>query len=196
MVQRYLYLVRHGHYTDTAATADGLGGSLTATGIEQAQLIAQRLAALPIGSIFHSPLRRAVETAEQIAALLPQAVMTSDPDLRECIPGFPAALAPFFASIPAERIAQDRVQADRAFSNYFRPGEGTDQSEQHDLLVCHGNIIRYFICRVLQAPAEHWPYAVIHHCGFSHVVIKADGVAGLIAHNDTGHLATSLLSTG
>jgi serine/threonine-protein phosphatase PGAM5 len=187
--RRVLYLIRHGHFDDTTRPADGLGGNLTVTGLEQARLTAHRLRDLPIGVIHHSPLTRAVETAVQLGAIWPGVPLRSSPLLAECIPGFPAAMADLFAHVTAERVARDGRQAERAFTRYFQPAR---RAERHELIVCHGNIIRYFVCRALQAPAEHWVYARTHHCGISQIEIEANGLAIVVSYNDTGHLPHAL----
>ncbi len=52
---RWLYLARHGEAPE--------GGVLTATGRRQAELLAERLAEVPLRSVTHSPEQRAAETA-------------------------------------------------------------------------------------------------------------------------------------
>lgn len=64
-----IYLVRHGQSEDNAAGV--LGGrrdsSLTGLGREQAQRVAEELAAVGIDLIYASPLKRSLETARIIA---------------------------------------------------------------------------------------------------------------------------------
>ena len=60
-------------------------------------------------------------------------------------------------------------------------------------IVAHGNIIRYFAMRALQAPPEFWINMDIAQCGLSVVNVFADGRMLLQAHNDTGHLPPTLL---
>jgi broad specificity phosphatase PhoE len=79
-----LHLIRHG---ETEWNRDGRiqGHSdppLSAAGREQAEALAERLAAEPIGELWSSDLRRALETAEPLAAGLGLDIRVS-PSLRE-----------------------------------------------------------------------------------------------------------------
>jgi len=189
---RTLYLVRHGQYHQleygdegglTVAQANRLDGGLTPTGVEQAQLTAQRLSALPITAIHCSTLPRAVETAEILAQEFPGVPMYGSRVLWECIPSVPPALAEHFAKVFVDDLAEDRNRAERAFDRYFKRARGKDK---HEILVGHGNLFRYFVCRVLQVPPESWVNMSSYNCGLSEVHIAR--VPTLVSYNDVGHL--------
>ena len=79
-----LHLIRHGE-TDWNRDGRIQGQSdppLSERGREQARALAERLGAEPIGELWSSDLRRAVETAEPLAARLGLEVRVS-PELRE-----------------------------------------------------------------------------------------------------------------
>ena len=76
----------------------------------------------------------------------------SSDDLWECLPHIPPKYAAYFSNYPSETITQDRTQAEKAFAQYFQPPE-SDQ-DQAELIIAHGTLIRYFICRVLQIEPE------------------------------------------
>jgi probable phosphoglycerate mutase len=79
-----LHLIRHGE-TDWNRDGRIQGHSdppLSVTGREQAQALAEKLAAEPIGELWSSDLRRALETAEPLAARLELDIRVS-PALRE-----------------------------------------------------------------------------------------------------------------
>lgn len=185
MSQRILYLVRHGQTDSETEPPDALGNGLTALGRKQARLAARRLSSLPIAVIHHSTLRRAAETADIIAAKFPGVPLRPARLLWECVPSVPAGFEAVFAHVPPEEIRRDRRRAARAFAKYFKRARGGDR---HEIVVCHGNLIRYFVCCALQAPPEIWANADVHHCGFSVIVINPDGRVRLVSHNDTGHL--------
>ncbi|MCL5946924.1 MAG: histidine phosphatase family protein [Chloroflexi bacterium] len=65
-----LYLVRHGQSEGNVNSAAGADCTLTPYGEEQAFLVAQFLAALPITTLYSSPYRRTITTARRIAASL------------------------------------------------------------------------------------------------------------------------------
>lgn len=189
METRYLHLARHGQYERKDSQP---AERLTPLGVEQAQVAAQRLRPLPITAIHSSSLPRAVETAEIIAQAFPDVPLHKTRYLRECAPCIPQNLSEYTLEIPAEKIGEYREQAESAFGRYFRRTRGADK---HELLVCHGNIIRYFVCRVLGAPPQAWLNMDSDKCGISLIKIVSDGTMWLISYNDTGHLPDPLLAS-
>jgi broad specificity phosphatase PhoE len=195
MPKRFLYLVRHAKFTSTAAPSDEPDGPLTAEGRQQAILTAQRLRGLPIVTIHHSTAQRALETAHLIAEQFPDVPLQPSPLLRECIAAIPppsALPAKYRASIlklPRDFLRRGKTQAERAFDKYFRRPRNGDV---HEIIVSHGNIIDYFACRVIKAPAWAWINLDIRQCGVSEVVIDSTGWMRLMSHNETGHLPENL----
>lgn len=192
MATRTIYLVRHGLHDSKNSHHDKLGGGLTPVGVEQAKLTAQRLSSLPISAIYCSTLRRAVETAEIIAREFPDIPLQRSRLLGECMPCIPRNFAELFVDIPAEKIAQDRERAGRAFERHFKHARGKDK---HEIVVCHGNLIRYFVCRVLQLGLEAWVDMDMSNCGISTVLIGSNGRMVLVSHNDVGHLPHHLITS-
>jgi serine/threonine-protein phosphatase PGAM5 len=186
MATRYLHLIRHGQHEQEDERSRE---RLTPLGVEQAQLTAQRLRSLPITAIHCSSLPRAVETAEIIAQTFPDVPLHKTRYLRECVPCIPQNISKYTLKIPAEKLAAYREQAESAFDRYFKRTRGADK---HEVLVCHGNIIRYFVCRVLGAPPKAWLNMDSDNCGISLVKIVPDGGMWLISYNDVGHLPHSL----
>lgn len=194
MGKRTLYIVRHGQYDSSIADADG--GDLTELGHEQAELAGQYLAQLPISTVHCSTMVRARTTARIIAAALaidPDEIIASDL-LREAVPIIPPRFATHFFDLieqdngfDHDRIHRDRQRADAAYEHYFVPAR-PDEADVHDLLVCHGNILRYFTCRALNVDVSTWANMNIYHCGITSIEIGEDGLPRLIAHNETGHL--------
>lgn len=83
-----LYLIRHGateanERKPYILQGRGLDGPLSARGRRQADAVAQLLATFPLQAVCASPLRRALETAEMIAAAHNLPVET-DAELTEC----------------------------------------------------------------------------------------------------------------
>lgn len=189
MGRKIIYLVRHGQSKLGDSSSDGLGESLTDLGKRQAHLVAQRLRQFPIDCIHYSSLRRSAETAAAIAVEL------SD------IPCYPSeALWEFSWKIFTDETGfligeareQAKAQKDRieaAFEQHFTPS--STKADQHEVLVCHGNIIRYFICCTLDIPPETLLNMESSHCGLSTVSVEPNGRKLLIAYNDVGHLPIS-----
>jgi probable phosphoglycerate mutase len=191
MAQRFLYLVRHGQYARDDTLPGDPDGSLTALGREQAALVAERLAALPVAAIHHSDLRRATETAAIIATRLPGATLRPSPLLRERVPAIPTGFEPLFAHIPPDRVAQDGPRADEAFAAYFAPLLG-DAADRHEIIVSHGNLICFLACRVLGAPRDAWLHADMQLCAVCEVIVGGSRRIALERLNDVAHLPLHL----
>ncbi len=86
MAQTRLYLIRHADVENPNKVLYGHldGFQLSALGRAQAVAVGERLRADEVRRIVHSPLARAVETAQLINERLdPPAILESDPELRE-----------------------------------------------------------------------------------------------------------------
>jgi len=189
MSVRTIYLVRHGQYEAYPENGDALGGGLTILGQEQTRLTANALAQVPISGVYCSTLRRAFETAAMIAGKFSGMSIQSLRELWEIVPSIPPRESAYFAlhfpNLTADIIANDRQTADQAFDRLFCPAENQDE---HVVVVCHGNLIRYYVCRVLDVPVETWANMETCNCGISRCTIESDGRKMLISMNDVGHL--------
>jgi serine/threonine-protein phosphatase PGAM5 len=146
---RHLLLVRHGHY-DLSGTTDE-ERKLTELGRRQAEATGQRLAelGLPYTRLVRSNMKRAMETAELIAAnLRVSKVEAPDPILREGAPTRPEPDAGGWK--PEADYFVDGCRVEAAFRKYFHRAEPDQKEDSYEVVVCHANIIRYFLCRVLQ----------------------------------------------
>jgi serine/threonine-protein phosphatase PGAM5 len=202
MAIRRLYLIRHGQYEDIdyslldgdfkLAHAQKLAlkqGGLTPVGVEQAQRTAQRLHSLPVSAIHSSTMRRALETAEIVRRWFPGIPLQRTRLLWECLPTALERHNTYWSRFSADEIAQHTKRASRAFDRYFKCARGQDK---HELLICHGNLIRYLVCRVVQVPPEAWSRFGSYNCGITEVQINSDGRMWVLAYNDTGHLPEHL----
>jgi len=218
MGRRHIFIVRHGQTDYMNNPGDGLGGGLTELGREQAAYVGQRLASLPINVIHHSNLRRATETAQYLSHELPKTPpMRPSSILREVIPYMPPDFIAWYLknedainenaiqiapeniswldlwprNLTMDKIALGFNQAQRAYDRFFRPSL---RGDRYDVLVCHGNILRYFVVRALRAPLETWINTDINNCGISEVVVEENGQVTLMAHNSTGHIPEDKLT--
>jgi probable phosphoglycerate mutase len=195
MANRFLYIIRHGQYTNESQPGEPQDGSLTELGREQCALLARRLAEHKISKIYHSPLKRSLETAAVIAGEFPNIELSPDPLLVECVPGVPPddMLLPhdseFFASLPAFVIAEGGPQARQAFEKYFIPVEGDE--DVYEIIVSHGNLIAFFTSQVFQSDPAYWLRTDIMNAGLTEIIIRPGGFLRLISHNDTGHLPSA-----
>ena len=57
------------------------------------------------------------------------------------------------------------------------------------IVVCHMNVIRYFVARALQLPPETWLRMRGDNCGITEIIVTPKGQASLGRFADTGHLS-------
>lgn len=186
---RTIVLVRHGEYEHDEACDEDVGCALVALGRQQARLTADRLAAWPLTftSLQASTMTRARQTAALIGERFPQLELALQRDLRECTPAtrrrdIMDELAPGEAADCAENL-------EAAWRRLFRPAVDRDEA---DLVVCHGNVIRWFVCRALEVDPLAWLQMSIANCSLTVVQVRGDGSTKLIAFADSGHLPWSM----
>lgn len=179
---RTLILVRHGQY-DTSPDSPQ---RLTELGQEQAQLTGRFLRERgAYDALLSSRLPRARHTAEIVSAELGAGDVTYSHLLREGmyskIPGY---------DVPPDERREDRLRAERAFARFFRP----TRKDRIELYVCHGNLIRYLVCRAMGVPAVRWMRLVSHNCGVTTIVVRATGAVRVVSYNQTAHLPPRLVT--
>ena len=186
MGTRVLYLVRHGQYHTEEASPRY--GQLTPLGRQQARRVGKRLASIEFDVMHHSDMARAVETAALIARELPAGLPTrSSKLLRE---GIPTAPVPWLPNHTRADARQARIRMDAAFERYFKRARS---GERHELLVAHGNIIRYLVRRAMGDPIANWLRMNITQCGLTVITLgPRRGRVVLMSFNDVGHLAPKM----
>jgi serine/threonine-protein phosphatase PGAM5 len=181
----YLYLVRHGIYDrDTTATDDRTSNGLNALGHEQAKLVGARLAGLPIKMthLVSSEFLRAAQTADDMAPFV-KLTPTRDASLNECTPSSSNA-ALMAGEKPGDVAACDSARA-VAWSRWFVP---TPDRDTYDVLVCHGNVIRWTLMRTVGADTKSWLNSDVGNCSLTIVAVRPDGSLRLVMYSDVGHI--------
>jgi serine/threonine-protein phosphatase PGAM5 len=171
----YLYFVRHAIYDrDPKTTDDRVGNGINALGREQARLLAARLAALPVKlhALYVSDFKRAIDTAAELAGPL-KLTPVVDPLLHECTPA------------PAANEPACEAQIAGAWVKYAKP---TPAADTHDVLVSHGNVIRWLVVHALGADTKVWPALDIANASLTIIGISADGSAHLVMYSDASHV--------
>ncbi len=187
----HLYLVRHGEQLDAEY---GLpDGPLSPRGRRQAELLAERLGGIPFDNAWHSPLQRATETAQIIAAKMPALKPEPSPLLFDCIPSGPApetpkVYDPFFGSFTEAEIEAGSAQMADAVAEFLRG----HREDRHDLLITHNFVIGWFVREVLDAPAWRWVSINQANCGLTVLTQKSGRPWSIVTHNDLGHLPPEL----
>ncbi|WP_433535996.1 histidine phosphatase family protein [Micromonospora sp. CA-249363] len=209
MRTRLLYLVRHGEqdltgYAETGSTEPDTG--LSERGRRQAALLAERLRGRPFAAVHHGPLRRAAQTAEVVAAALPDVPVYVTELAGDHLPhdtdptGLPSAYAEFLAGFStAERADGPRVTAEavRRFTGPVAPDDAVVVGEPvRELVVTHTFLIAWLVRHALDAPERRWLGSNHHNAGLTVIRYSPAGPPNLIAVNDVAHLPVELRGTG
>ncbi|XP_056008683.1 serine/threonine-protein phosphatase PGAM5, mitochondrial-like [Ostrea edulis] len=188
---RHLLLVRHGQ---TTIEKDDTKRILTQLGRVQADFCGQRLKAmgLPFTKMVSSTLARAVDTADIFHRYLPGLPWQQDPILCEGIPVPPEPAVGRWK--PEKQFHVDGVRLEVAFRRYFHRADCRQSSDSYEIIVCHANIIRYFVCRSLQLPPEAWNRMGLNHASITWVRIRPTGQVTMLQYGDSGFIPAEQVS--
>lgn len=117
--------------------------------------------------------------------------MQMSPLLAEIIPGWPTHVKQYYRKVPRAQIDQERRRADQALDKFFRPTRGPDQ---HEVIVAHGNLIRYLVLSVLGHPPKMWTHIDFHNASLAEVHILATGERLLLRLGDNTHIPNRWLT--
>lgn len=186
---RMLYLIRHGYYDHEDDADPDVGKALVPLGVAQARLVAARLRSLPVEftALFSSTMTRARQTAFVIQEDFPELEVQQTRILRECTPT--TWRKDIMAEVVPEEARLCEEQLELAFSEFFA---ASPERDRHDILVCHGNVIRYLVTRALNVEPKAWLGMSIGNCSLTVVRIRADGAIKLLQFSDVGHLPPNL----
>ncbi len=183
----YIYMVRHGIYDrDTSATDDRVANGLNALGHEQARAIGARLAALPVkfDRLISSEFLRAAMTADDMGVAM-KMKPTRDGALNECTP------TTNNARMNGEQGPGELAQCDSArtvqWQRYFA---STPDRDTYDVLVCHGNVIRWTLMKATGADTKNWLNLDSGNCSLSIWAVRPDGSVRTVMYSDVGHIPT------
>ncbi|HEX6198346.1 MAG TPA: histidine phosphatase family protein [Jiangellaceae bacterium] len=190
MARTQLYLVRHGEQDPASGHAPD--GGLSQQGREQADRLARRLRTVPFAAIHHSPLARATQTADIVAAYLPR-VSRHSCDLvadRTPVPSagqrdqYPGRLLAWLDGVPDDERDEDASTLQAAVDHFGVTGD----NDRHELLITHNFVIGWFVRHALDAPLWRWIGLNQANCAITIVQWDSDRPPILVSFNDTGHL--------
>ena len=188
MATRHLYVVRHG-------AADPFG-ELTDAGKRQSELVGERLAELPVDTVWHSPLTRAVGSARIIGGHLPGVAVRAAAELADHVPYVPDEMPPawagFFDGYDAAEAAAGSALADALIRRFARPAEtGT-----HEVLVTHAYQAAWLLRHALDAPPARWLGLNCGNTALTAIEYRDGADPTVLSYNDMGHLPPELRWTG
>ncbi|KAM7018355.1 serine/threonine-protein phosphatase PGAM5, mitochondrial isoform 1-T1 [Tautogolabrus adspersus] len=190
---RNILLIRHSQYN--------LSGSndkeriLTPLGREQAELTGQRLAALGLkyDVLIHSSMSRATETANIISKHLTGVELLSCDLLREGAPIEPVPPVTHWKP-DAVQYHEDGARIEAAFRRYIHRADPKQKEDSYEIIVCHANVIRYFVCRALQFPPEGWLRMGLNNGSITWLTIRPSGRVALRTLGDSGFMPPDKLT--
>jgi serine/threonine-protein phosphatase PGAM5 len=176
---------------------------------------------IKLKQIQYSTMARARETAEIISArAFPATTMTANELIRE---GAPVRPVPDTWGQKEHVHVTDAPRIEAGFRSVFHRATKMDEEEsfrrrraasaaetttmdgaadasppastdEHEIVVCHGNVIRYSVLRALQLPPEAWLRIGLYNGSITRVDVRPDGRVSLRALGDAGHLPPSTLT--
>lgn len=187
---RTIYLIRHGEYDQTDTTDSDVGKKLTPLGIAQARLLSARLKAMPIEftSLTSSTMTRARETATVINQDFSGLKLQQSELIRECTP--PTWRKDIMDETDSLELVECKANLEKAFEDIFVPSP--DSKDRNDIIVCHGNVIRYFVTKVLNVDTMSWLQMSISNCSLTIIRVLPDGKKKLDAFSDYGHIPENM----
>lgn len=200
---RVLILVRHGQYN--------LSGSqdseryLTPLGEEQADRTGKRLAEIVKHynsnakkydlSFIMSSMTRATQTAQIIAKHFEtEGAPDSCNLIREGAPCEPVPSASSIWDPEPHLFFEEGARIEAGFRKYFHRADPSQKDNSVQVMVCHGNVIRYFVCRALQLPPQAWLRFSLPNGSFTTVTIQPTGRVSVSGLGEVGHFPTDKLS--
>jgi serine/threonine-protein phosphatase PGAM5 len=187
---RTIYLIRHGDYDQSDTSDSDINNKLTPLGIAQARLLSARLKAMPVEftSLTSSTMTRARETATVINKDFPKLKLLQSDLIRECTP--PTWRKDIMDETDSLELVDCKSNLGKAFKEIFIPSP--DSKDRNDIIVCHGNVIRYFVTKILNVDPMSWLQMSITNCSLTIIRVLPDGKMKLDAFSDYGHIPENM----
>ena len=191
---RTVFLIRHGFYDAADTTDPDVGKALLTLGRQQARLTAARLDAMPIRitSLQASAMTRARQTAETMAPWFPEVELQVLRDIRECT--MTTRYESVMKGLAPGEAAECEARLQGAFERIFTPAAGPD--DEFDVVVAHGNVIRWFVTMALQVDETAWLGMSVAHCSITTIQVRGDGSFKVIGVGDSGHIPYDMTTFG
>ena len=202
-----IYLVRHGQYVHGKTDEEK---KLTDLGREQAQITGKRLKTLldnmkdhpPLTKVVFSTMTRATETCNLMLPYLLQSKSGSQCDIIACSmiregacykPEPPIAHERW--PVTEEDFFKDGQRIEAGFRNYIYRPDPNDATDSTTVLVCHGNVIRYIVCRALQISPDKWLRMAVYNGSYTVLDVYDNGRVSLKSLGEVGHFEDSKMIT-
>lgn len=192
---RNILLIRHSQYNLSGISDKER--TLTPLGREQAEFTGKRLAELGLkyDVLIHSSMARATETANIISKHLSGlgVELVSCDLLREGAPIEPVPPVTHWKP-DAVQYHEDGARIEAAFRRYIHRADPKQKEDSYEIIVCHANVIRYFVCRALQFPPEGWLRMGLNNGSITWLTIRPSGRVALRTLGDAGFMPPDKLT--
>lgn len=94
-----------------------------------------------------------------------------------------------------QQFFRDGARIEAAFRRYFWRADASQKSDTYTLIVGHGNVIRYFVCRALQFPPEAWLRLHLNHGSITWLTIQPSGNVSIRCLGDSGYMPPQYLTS-
>ena len=191
-----LVLVRHALPVRIESSDGPADPELTELGVRQAEAVGDWLGAEEWDAVYSSPLRRAIQTAERIAARTGHEIQICE-DIREYDAGLNAYIP--YEELKATRdehwqaLAEDRLEDLAPEGATFRKrvciaveGIIANHPGQRVIAVAHGGAINVALAEVLNLDRDLW--VEVAYASVSRIAASRQGARSIVSVNETGHL--------
>jgi probable phosphoglycerate mutase len=200
-----LLIIRHALPVRRELLEGAADPQLSDDGRRQADLLARYLETERLDALYTSPMARAVETAEPLAARTGLEVQISpgvaefDQHSSEYVPveELKAANDPRWLAMLRGEWGGDESEAEfQARVLTAMNAIIADHGGQRVAVVCHGGIINGFLAHVLGLPAFSQMFFYPNYTSINRVVAASSGQRSIVTINETSHLRGSGLPMG
>lgn len=165
-----LYIARHGESLGNTGEDNGINPPLSEKGVVQAKLLGERMKKINLDCILSSPLKRAIQTAEETAKLQNKS----------------AEIMPDIFEVDNETKEEAYIRAKNAIEkirNRFR-------NDERVIVFAHGTFNNYLINAAIGFPARDNFNFCQENTGLTCIKFMPDGKIKIEFSNDYCHLAT------
>lgn len=214
VARRHIVFVRHAQLSEDAdekeaARHAGVPGAASAevlsdVGRRQAELTGARIADVfgAVAAIYHAESPEAKATAHAIRSAakkkrpgVPPPACVASQLLSEGVPRIPSPAPAALLAADEGEVFRDLTRAESALrAHVWTPLGAEDDTVNVDVIVGHGNMMRYLVCRAMQLPPGAWSRLASYNCAITWLDIDASGAVLMREFGGVGHLPSDAIT--
>ncbi|XP_050430596.1 serine/threonine-protein phosphatase PGAM5, mitochondrial-like [Adelges cooleyi] len=90
---------------------------------------------------------------------------------------------------------RDGARIEAAFRQFFHRAPPEQKEDSYEIIVCHANVIRYFVMRALQLSPEAWLRLKLDHASITSFAIFPNGRVILHNYSNSGYMPPDAISS-